>query len=142
MLVRCLYASRATTPLDEAALDEILRQSRTNNALRGVTGLLCLANKIFVQALEGGRSEISRLLASIIRDPRHSGVELLLFEEIAERQFGGWTMGRVKVADVNQALVLKYSESPAFDPFACSGATTLKLLTELSAEGAIVSRSR
>ena len=41
MLVRLLYASRATVPLDAGVLDSIMRQSRANNPKLGVTGILC-----------------------------------------------------------------------------------------------------
>jgi hypothetical protein len=117
MLVRCLYASRASEGTNARVLDEILRQSRENNARAGITGLLILANDIFVQAIEGGRGELSKLLARIMRDSRNRQVEVLAFEEITERSFGSWTMGQVSMASVNAAQVLKYSERPDLDPF-------------------------
>ncbi len=140
MLVRCLYASRAVEPQSPHMLDEILEKSRRNNQPHGITGLLCFANGIFVQALEGGRPQVSHLLATIFSDNRHRDMQILMFEEISQRHFGNWTMGKVNVNSINSAALLKYSERAELNPFACPGHTTMALLTELAASGSIVSR--
>lgn len=140
MLVRCLYASRARQPLTPAVVDAILEQSRRNNPPRGITGLLCFVDDVFVQVLEGGRDPVCDLFATIVRDDRHAGVRLLSYEEIGERRFGHWNMGQVNIAKVNTALLLKYSEKPVLDPFAASGAATLALLHELVDTAQIVTR--
>lgn len=141
MLVRCLYASRPAKPLPADMLDEILDQSRRNNPRRGITGLLCFTNDVFVQVIEGNRDEVCELFNAIVRDDRHSNVRLLVYEEIAERRFGSWTMGQVNVEHLNPALLLKYAEKAELNPFASSGKATMALLTELVATGSIVSRS-
>ena len=141
MLVRCLYASRATQPLADGMLDAILKQSRKNNLAHGITGMLCYANDIFVQAIEGGRADVSALMGTIMKDARHTGIQLLSFEEIAERRFGHWTMGQVKVSNINPVLLLKYSEKAELNPFACTGAATLALLMEIAASGGIANRT-
>jgi Sensors of blue-light using FAD len=41
MLVRLMYASRATQTVDQEELIAILRQSKANNPGRGITGVLC-----------------------------------------------------------------------------------------------------
>jgi hypothetical protein len=140
MLVRCLYASRAHKPVGDTVLDTILRQSRRKNPEQGITGMLCFANGIFVQVIEGGRAEVSRLLGTIFRDDRHTGLEVLSFEEIPERRFGNWTMGQVNMASVNPALLLKYSEKAELNPFSNRGGATLSLLLEIAEAGAIVQR--
>lgn len=141
MLVRCLYASRAATSLSTIALDEILVQSHRNNPHRGITGLLCFTNEVFVQVLEGGRDEVCELFNTIVRDDRHSQVRLLVYEEIAERRFGSWTMGQVDAQTVNPSLLLKYSKTASLDPFAITGQATMALLMELVATGAITRRT-
>ena len=140
MLVRCLYASRATVPLVPAVLDSILDQCMRNNSRLGITGLLCHEESTFVQVLEGGRDEVCHLLNTIMRDERHRDVRLLMFDEIAERRFGNWTMGQVNVGKVNPALLLKYSERAELDPFKRPGAATMALLEELAASGVIATR--
>lgn len=141
MLVRCLYASRAVEPLAAGTLDRILEKSRKNNYPRGITGLLCYSNGTFVQVLEGGREMVSQLLGQIYSDNRHTGVQVLLFEEIAERHFGNWSMGKVNLDAVNSASLLKYSLRAELSPFGMPGRSTLALLIELAAAGSIASRS-
>ncbi|MPM49880.1 hypothetical protein SDC9_96614 [bioreactor metagenome] len=140
MLVRLLYVSRAvdTTP---TAIDAILTQSRSHNPASGITGVLCYGGGIFLQAIEGGRSTVSALYGSIQADPRHKDVELLSFEEISERRFGGWTMGHVNLAKLNHSIVLKYSERPEFDPYATSGKVSFALLEELMATASVIGRA-
>lgn len=141
MLVRCLYASRCLKPLPASHLDQILVQSRRNNPRRGVTGLLCFTSDLFVQVIEGGRDEVSELFATIVLDERHQEVRILTYEEIAERKFGGWTMGQVNIETLNPALLLKYSERAELNPFKSSGHATMALLMEVVATGAIVNRA-
>ena len=54
MLVRLMYASRATETVRPEALNAILRKSTHNNPTVGVTGVLCFSGEIFLQVLEGG----------------------------------------------------------------------------------------
>ncbi len=140
MLVRLMYASRTVTPLDQDALLGILRQSRSNNPPLGVTGVLCVcpASGIFLQVLEGGRSAVNTLYHRIATDPRHTAVELLSYEEIAERRFAGWAMGQVDMSRLNPALLLKYSEKPVLDPYAMPGAASMALFHELMATASVM----
>ena len=71
MLVRLMYASRATEPVRHDSLQAILKKSTGNNPGAGVTGVLCFSGEIFLQVLEGGRSQVSTLYNRIAQDPRH-----------------------------------------------------------------------
>lgn len=140
MLVRLLYASRAAEILTPAIIDSILDQSRRNNPPLGITGMLCYSEDIFLQVLEGGRDQVCERFNAIVRDARHASVRILTYEEVAERHFGGWTMGQVNIAKVNPSLLLKYSEKAVLDPFTCSGAASMALLNELIATASVLSR--
>ena len=140
MLVRLLYASRASTPTDASVYDSILEQSRARNPKLGITGILCFSENLFIQVLEGGRDEVCELYNTIVRDGRHQHVRNLSFEEIRERRFGSWTMGQVNLAKVNPALLLKYGERAELNPFEGSAHATLALLDELIATALVVSR--
>lgn len=142
MLVRCLYASRVVKPLSPSLLSSILEQSCKNNPKLGVTGLLCFTKSVFLQIIEGGRDEVNHLFMTIARDDRHGEVQLLSFDEVSQRRFSNWTMGQVDIDSVNAALILKHSEKPELNPFACSGQATMALLDELVATGSILSRAR
>jgi len=141
MLVRLLYASRAATALTDPVVDSILQQSRRNNARLGITGLLCFSTDLFMQILEGGRNEVCELFNAIVRDQRHVDVRILLYEEISERRFGGWTMGKVNVKKISPAVLLKYGEKAELNPFACSGRASMALLEELITTGLVASHS-
>jgi len=140
MLVRLLYASRTTSPVDEALIASILEHSRKYNLEHGITGILCTATpgNVFLQLLEGGRAAVNTLYGNIVRDPRHTDITLLDYAEISERRFASWRMGRVNLNRVNQGTILRFSESVVFDPFTMSGQTALALLEELTSTAAIV----
>ena len=142
MLVHCLYASHAAQPLTSSVLDSILEQSCKNNPRIGITGLLCFTKNIFVQIIEGGRDEVNQLFLAIARDDRHREVQLLAFDEVSQRRFSNWTMGQVDIDSINVALILKYTEKPELNPFACSGQATMALLDDLVATGSVLSRGR
>ena len=138
MLVRLMYASRAARTFGAEELNAVLRQSTSNNPRQGVTGVLCFSGEIFLQVLEGGRSQVSALYNRIAQDPRHRDVVLLSYEEIDERSFAGWAMGQVNMARLNPALLLKYSEAAVLDPYAVSGKVSMALFNELVATAAVV----
>ena len=142
MLVRLLYASRATGEVDDALVASILERSQKYNLEHGITGILCASPKagVFLQLLEGGREAVNSLYASIVRDPRHRDVTLLDYAEVTERRFASWWMGVVNLNRVNLGTILRFSEGAAFDPFAMNGASALALLEELASTAAVVSR--
>lgn len=142
MLVRLLYASRAIEGISDALLHSIVERSRANNLEHGITGILCIYPEggIFVQVLEGARSEVNTLYANLVRDRRHKDVTLLHYAEIQERHFSAWRMGSVDLKKVNLSTILRFSERPVLDPFSMSGAGALALLEELAGTAAIVSR--
>ena len=142
MLVRLLYASRATGEIDDALVASILERSRSYNTEHGITGILCTYTQgnVFLQVLEGGRAAVNKLYASIVCDPRHREVTLLDYAEVTERRFASWRMGSVNLNRVNQGNILRFSESAVLDPFSMSAQAVLALLEELTSTGAIVSR--
>jgi len=141
MLVRLMYASRATEGTSPDELAAILRKSKVNNPALGVTGVLCFSAGVFLQVLEGGRLAVNRLYNRIVTDPRHGDVVLLAYEEIDQRSFAGWSMGQVNLSRLNTALLLKYSESAVLDPYAVSGKVSMALLNDLVATASIMGQS-
>ena len=138
MLVRLMYASRAAEGLKPDALSAILKKSTSGNPNHGITGVLCFSGEVFLQVLEGGRSQVSALYNRIAADPRHHDVVLLTYEEIAERRFAGWAMGQVNMKMLNPALLMKYSEAAVLDPYAVSGSVSMALFNELVATASVV----
>ena len=141
MLVRLLYVSRAVDLKENEETDSILDSSRQHNIANGITGILCYGGGIYLQAIEGGRKQVNELYSHIVGDVRHKDVVLLYYEEITERRFGGWTMGKVNLSKLNTSIVLKYSETPELDPYSVSGAVSLALLEELMLTASIIGRA-
>ena len=138
MLVRLMYASRTSEAFKAEGLSAILKKSTTNNPSVGVTGVLCFSGEVFLQVLEGGRSQVSALYNRIAGDPRHRDVVMLSYEEIDERSFAGWAMGQVNMNRLNPALLLKYSETAVLDPYAVSGKVSMALFNELVATASVM----
>lgn len=92
-MIRLLYISTARQQPTPEMLADILRASRRNNAKVGVTGLLIVGGKRFLQALEGPELAVRSTYDRIHRDPRHYAVVQLASEQIDERQFTEWAMG-------------------------------------------------
>jgi hypothetical protein len=141
MLIRLLYASRAVESNRAALIDSIMQQSKKHNPERGITGILCYGGDIFMQVLEGGRSEVNALYNDITKDPRHRDVVILNYQEINERRFAGWTMGQVNLDKINPSVLLKYSARPALDPYSVSGDVSMALLEELILTASIIGRA-
>ena len=141
MLVRLLYVSRAQSPEVANTTQSILDSARKYNIANGITGILCFGGGLYLQAVEGGRTQVNELYSHIVRDPRHRDVVLLDYQEISERRFGGWTMGQVNLAKLNTSIVLKYSEKPELDPYSVSGTMSLALLEELMLTASIIGRA-
>ena len=87
-----LYVSKSAGRADQATLAAILQQSRHNNALDGVTGLLWSDGDRFAQVLEGDERAVGEAMDRIRADDRHRDIAILHDRRIAERQFGQWSM--------------------------------------------------
>ncbi|PUA17834.1 BLUF domain-containing protein [Glaciimonas sp. PCH181] len=140
MLVRLIYGSTASDLVNHETIEKILESSRRNNPSQGITGVLCYDQNMFVQALEGGREQINALYARLQQDPRHTKLILLSYTEIEARLYPGWTMSKIRLDRINLSLLLKYSATATFNPYAVPGKTTVALLEELAATGCFSSR--
>lgn len=92
-LVSVSYVSTAVDAFDDAALAELLAQSRASNHDHDLTGMLLYRRGRFFQVLEGPQDAVDELMTKIRRDPRHTDVRVLLTEPLDERRFSEWTMG-------------------------------------------------
>ncbi|MGN6549327.1 MAG: BLUF domain-containing protein [Pararhizobium sp.] len=102
MLQQLLYVSGAQGRLTPEDVASILASSRRNNARSGITGLLLFNDGVFIQYLEGDRTDIARLIERLKRDPRHRNVMVMMERESRDRVFGAWHMG-FKTLDVTVA---------------------------------------
>ncbi len=132
MQVRLLYVSRAVGPQTTTVTASILAAAQARNAADGIGGVLCQGQGMYLQVLEGERGAVNRLYARIVGDPRHTQVDILLFEEIARPRFADWSMALVDLSDGDPMVGLHH---PEFDPYHASAATAMTLIEELLASG-------
>ncbi len=90
-----VYLSRLVDPMGPGAVAGIIRESRGNNAIRGLTGALMFDGERFCQYLEGPADEIMRTFTAIQHDARHAAIELLASGSARERRFASWSMAYV-----------------------------------------------
>jgi hypothetical protein len=131
MLIRLLYISRAVGAITTTMTGSILASARVHNRVAGITGVLCQGQGLFIQILEGNRSTINRLYATIVKDKRHQDVELVAIEEIETRRFPDWSMAHVVISENDPIVRLKH---PEFDPFNASSTQLKELVDDLLAQ--------
>ncbi len=88
-----VYLSTSVGAFKEDDLNVILQQSRRNNPLQGITGVMLYVRGSVIQVLEGDRDVLESLYAKIERDPRHTGISKVFSRPIAKRLFADWHMG-------------------------------------------------
>jgi hypothetical protein len=90
---RIIYISTCRTDPDRSMVDDILRQSHKNNRRDGLTGLLVVGGRRFLQVLEGPCEQLDSAYVRIKADPRHFALVELGRKPVQERAFVGWDMG-------------------------------------------------
>jgi hypothetical protein len=74
-------------------IESILSASRRNNARDGLSGLLIVGGRRFLQVLEGPAPQLDATYARIKRDPRHFAVVELSRKPVDKLSFPNWDMG-------------------------------------------------
>jgi hypothetical protein len=92
---------------DPAVITDILEVSVRKNKRNDITGMMLYAEGNIVQVLEGETLAVADTFSRILVDMRHSGIFVLYEREIAERDFGSWSMGYKALvkADIERAGV-------------------------------------
>ena len=118
-----VYHSLCTAPGDGADLPRILEQSRHNNAIDGITGLLWSDGMRFLQVFEGPAESVAPTWARIRSDSRHNAITIVHDRPIVAREFGYWTMAYRRgsepsdVYDGHMRYVLAYASPDVSRPF-------------------------
>jgi hypothetical protein len=88
-----IYISTAREVPSAAVVESILAVSRRNNRRDGLTGLLVVGGRRFLQVLEGPRGFTEAAYERIRADNRHYALVQLSRKLITRRAFEGWDMG-------------------------------------------------
>ena len=139
MLIRMFYVSTAVGPLTTTVTGTILRSAQAFNADNGITGVLCQGQGVWLQVLEGPRSQVNTLYGRISADKRHKNVQTISFEDITRRRYGAWAMAHVKLTDADPMLGVNASAA-AFDPYATTGERVMSQIDALIAAGKVMGK--
>ena len=74
MMIQLIYVSTAAGPVTTAVTGTILRSAQAYNAAKGITGVLCQGQGVYLQVLEGERSAVEALYERIQTDKRHTHI--------------------------------------------------------------------
>lgn len=98
-LHRAIYVSDAVGEAATSLLDlaEILGASERNNRRDGLTGVLMRHDGRFLQAIEGRRAEVDRLMDRLRADSRHENIRLLSDQDVPGRLFRDCPMTLVQL---------------------------------------------
>jgi hypothetical protein len=105
-----VYVSSESFRISDQDLEELLRQSRHDNLVADITGLLLFKDGNFMQLLEGTEMAVRSTFEKIKIDGRHRSVRILMEEETAHREFGDWSMGFKKLVDQTPPELDGYSD--------------------------------
>ena len=87
-----VYVSSARVPFSDEQLRALLEQSRRDNSVSDISGMLLYKGGNFMQLLEGEELRVTSLYGKIAKDPRHSGSMVLLKSHAPDRMFADWSM--------------------------------------------------
>ncbi len=92
-MYRIMYLSTATVKFSDEELEELLKVARRNNLKCGVTGLLIIKGRSFLQCLEGKKENVLSIFEKIKDDKRHDSIIRVIEENVEKRYFPSWSMG-------------------------------------------------
>ena len=88
MLHRVIYASEAVgaTGASTLSIAQILGVSERNNRRDHLTSCVMFHQGHILQAIEGARTDVDRLVRRLLDDPRHTGLRVLIDTPIPARR--------------------------------------------------------
>ncbi len=109
-MIQLIYVSSANVTFSNQELKELLIESRSNNLVNDITGILLYKDGNFMQVLEGEERVINSTLLKISGDRRHKGMITLLREPVSERSFPDWSMGFGNLNDAGLESLPGYND--------------------------------
>lgn len=115
-LATLCYASTATERCSAIEIGLIVEAAKRNNARSNITGVLFFGNNYFLQILEGPRNHLNILYNKIIKDERHTNMQVLELREIGSRCFPEWTIKYIRSPAV-AAKIYREAGLKEFNPY-------------------------
>ncbi len=117
---RFCYASTATEKCTSLQVGSILQSACRRNVELNITGALFFGNGYFLQFLEGGRGNINTLYSKLLRDDRHTNLQVLEFKEVDGRYFEEWSMKYIHFPYIIEKI-LRETGLEEFNPYLLDG---------------------
>jgi hypothetical protein len=117
-LIRLTYFSRNCLDRSNGmgGVAEIVAISAARNLRNNITSVLVHDGRWFAQVLEGVESVISLTFERILCDNRHTDVNLVAMQPIAQRLYPAFAMAGFARGKDNDDLFRHYGEDESFDP--------------------------
>jgi hypothetical protein len=137
-LYRLIYASSfspefpSTEAEQDVQIDKIIHTAVKHNREVGLTGLLLVYQRSFIQALEGPPAAVQATYRQILLDPRHENAVELEAGRVSARNFSKWAMCSRRLSKVDDEIIQALDLKSAFDPRRLTAAQALKLLTTVA----------
>jgi hypothetical protein len=98
-----VYSSVSDSVPSVETVLSILRTARSANKVHGIHGILLVADRLYMQLLEGPEPAVDRLMENLYRDRRHSCIVPWLVEQHPERppMFSDWSMAFARLGVVD-----------------------------------------
>jgi hypothetical protein len=113
-MYRLIYKSESTVPMNWRTVGSILDASTRHNDRNGLSGVLLIGKRHFLQILEGDSAAVNGTFQRISRDQRHRNIKLIALDSVENRLFAEWDMRGVGVFEfdppISAALIEKYGE--------------------------------
>lgn len=90
-----LYVSDAEVEFGLEELRALARHASERNAETGITGYLYFEKSRFLQYVEGEREAVDELMPRIEADDRHRVLGTVVDDDLVDRRFPSWSMGRI-----------------------------------------------
>jgi hypothetical protein len=103
-LCRLIYKSTYENPVTNDFLRSIEDASKKNNVELDVTGILISNRSSFMQVLEGEQKNVNAIYNKILKDPRHTDIELISYDQISQREFADWSMKCVSIGIMGRIM--------------------------------------
>ena len=97
-----IYHSVAEPSVSTDDVAAIVRVAQARNESINVTGILAFYNRQFMQLLEGNMPDVTNVLQSIKRDPRHHSLRILSTQVYEKRQCEGWGLVSLPITEITQ----------------------------------------
>ncbi len=89
-LHQIIYTSVCAEGVSYLDFLDLVKTADRNNKQRDVTGILAHGGGKFLSGLEGPTEAINQTFSKICKDRRHSEVQILSYDAVAERAFPDW----------------------------------------------------